>query len=179
MRRGRIAVFLDRDGVINADSPDFIKSWDEFKFLPGTLEALAVLSRTTYAIVIVTNQSGLGRGLLTEDTLRDMHNRMLDRIGAAGGRIDAIYYCPHCPGEGCECRKPLPGLFLRAAAEMNIDLSGSWMIGDSARDVQAASAAGVKPILLGSRSVRKSAEAGCRFVANLREAVEIILRGSP
>lgn len=142
------AVFLDRDGVINQDRPDFVKSWDEFEFLPHSLEALRILSQAPYAIVIVSNQSGIGRGLITEATLRDMHNRMMDRIHGEGGRIDAIYYCPHTPEAGCPCRKPAAGLFWQAARDLNLDLAASWSIGDSYRDAQAANRAGVRAILV-------------------------------
>ena len=143
-----LAVFLDRDGVINADRPDFVKSWREFEFLPGALDALALLAETPYRVVVLTNQSGVGRGLLTEATLRDMHHRMLDCVRASAGRIDAIYYCPHVPDDRCTCRKPAPGMFLRASADLNIDLTCSWMVGDRLSDVEAAAAAGVRSILI-------------------------------
>ena len=142
------AVFLDRDGVINADRPDFVKSWEEFEFLPDSLKALAVLSQTSYKIVVITNQSGVGRGLLSEKTLEQMHTRMIDRVRASGGRIDGIYYCPHAPSVGCDCRKPSAGLFFEAARDFEVNLTSSWAIGDSDRDVRAASRAGVKAILL-------------------------------
>ena len=132
------AVFLDRDGVINMDRPDFVKSWEEFEFLPGSLEALAALAGTSYKIVVITNQSGVGRGLLTQETLDQMHARMAERIRASGGRIDAIYYCPHVPEAGCDCRKPAIGLFVKAARDLDIDLTSSWAIGDRYRDAQAA-----------------------------------------
>jgi histidinol-phosphate phosphatase family protein len=142
------AVFLDRDGVINRDRADFVKSWEEFEFLPHSLDALAALARTPYKIVVVSNQSGVGRGLLSEATLQHMHAQMLARIRESGGRIDAIYYCPHAPDAGCDCRKPSPGLFLQAARDMNLDLASSWSIGDSHRDAQAAHRAGVRSILI-------------------------------
>ena len=142
------AVFLDRDGVINRDRPDFVKSWEEFEFLPHSLEALAALSQTPYKIVVITNQSGVARGLLTERTLEQMHARMLNSVRASGGRIDAIYYCPHAPGVGCDCRKPATGLFFEAARDLDIDLTLSRAIGDSHRDAQAANRAGVQAILL-------------------------------
>jgi D-glycero-D-manno-heptose 1,7-bisphosphate phosphatase len=145
---GARAVFLDRDGVINADRSDFVKSWDEFVFLPAALEALAALSQSPCKVVVVTNQSGIARGLLTESVLRQMHTRMIEQVRASGGRIDAVYYCPHAPDVGCSCRKPAPGLFLEAAGHLGIDLGASWAIGDGYRDVQAANRAGVKAILL-------------------------------
>lgn len=142
------AVFLDRDGVINRDRLDYVKSWEEFEFLPNSLEGLRALAQTPYAIVIISNQSGIGRGLLSEDTLQEMHHRMMDRIHAAGGRIDAIYYCPHVPEAGCTCRKPAAGLFFQAARELDLDLAASWAIGDSYRDAEAANRAGAQSILL-------------------------------
>lgn len=117
------AVFLDRDGVINADRPDFVKSWEEFEFLPNSLDALAVLSQTPYKIVVITNQSGVVRGLLSEKTLRQIHARMTERVSGSGGRTDAIYYCPHAPLVGCHCRKPAAGLFFEAARDLDINLT--------------------------------------------------------
>jgi D-glycero-D-manno-heptose 1,7-bisphosphate phosphatase len=172
------AVFLDRDGVINADRPDFVKSWEEFEFLPDSLEALAVLSQTPYKIVVITNQSGVGRGLLSERTLERMHARMIDRVRASGGRIDAIYYCPHDPGVGCDCRKPATGLFFDAARDFDINLTLSWAIGDSHRDTQAANRAGVQAILLDRMLPDQTAVPGSalQFVRaiNLFDAVRII-----
>jgi histidinol-phosphate phosphatase family protein len=176
------AVFLDRDGVINRDRPDFVKSWEEFEFLPHCLEALAALSRTPYKIVVITNQSGVGRGLLTERTLEQMHAQMIDRVRASGGRIDAIYYCPHAPSIGCDCRKPATGLFLEAARDLNINLTLSWAIGDSHRDAQAANRAGVQAILLDRILPDHSAvpASPLQFVraADLLEAVRIIQNSS-
>ncbi len=155
------AVFLDRDGVINRDRPDFVKSWEEFEFLP-----------------VITNQSGIGRGLLTEETLEQMHAQMIDQVRASGGRIDAIYYCPHVPNVGCECRKPATGLFFEAARDLNIDLATSWAIGDSHRDAQAANRAGVQAILLNRILPDQSAvpASPLRFVraADLLDAVRIV-----
>ena len=141
-------VFLDRDGVINEDSADFIKSWDEFKFLPSALEAIALLAKNGYRVVIVSNQSGLGRGLFTQAALDEIHRKMTAAIVAAGGRVDGLYYCPHTPEAACDCRKPKPGLFFEAARELGIELSTAWSIGDSYRDVEAANAAGIRSILL-------------------------------
>jgi len=172
------AVFLDRDGVINRDRPDFVKSWEEFEFLPHSLDALAALSETPYKIVVITNQSGIGRGLLTEETLEQMHAQMIDQVRASGGRIDAIYYCPHAPSVGCECRKPATGLFFEAARDLNIDLATSWAIGDSHRDAQAANRAGVQAILLNRILPDQSAvpESPLEFVraTGLLDAVRII-----
>ena len=182
MRVKSQAVFLDRDGVINRDRPDFVKSWEEFEFLPHSLEALAVLSQTPYKIVVITNQSGVGRGLLTQRTLEQMHARMIDCVRSGGGRIDAIYYCPHAPSVGCDCRKPAYGLFLKAARDLDINLTLSWAIGDSHRDAQAANRAGVQGILLNRNLPDQGAvpASSLQFVraTDLLDAVRIIRNSS-
>jgi D-glycero-D-manno-heptose 1,7-bisphosphate phosphatase len=142
------AVFLDRDGVINRDRSDFVKSWAEFEFLPGVLDALQLLAATPYVIVVVSNQSAIGRGLVEMETVDEIHSRMLQAIQQAGGRLEAIYYCPHSPEVNCPCRKPKPGLLHQVAEELGLDLSRSYLVGDSVRDLAAARAAGVQPILV-------------------------------
>jgi histidinol-phosphate phosphatase family protein len=142
------AVFLDRDGVINRRRPDHVKTWDEFEFLPGALEALAALRSMNAPVVVVTNQGAVGRGLISAEELGRIHTRMLQTIRAAGGHVEAIYACLHAPGEGCACRKPAPTLFKRASAELGIRLSDSIMVGDSPTDVAAARAAGCRPVLI-------------------------------
>lgn len=173
------AVFLDRDGVINKDREDFVKSWEEFEFLPHALEALAALAQTPYRIVVLTNQSGVGRGLLTEKALQQIHAKMIDRIHESGGRIDAIYYCPHKPDAGCDCRKPSAGLFFEAARDLDVNLKSSWAIGDSHRDVHAASRAGVKAVLLDrlllDPSVMANPPPEFHRASDLLDAVRIIL----
>lgn len=140
------AVFIDRDGVINRNPPNYVKTWEEFLFFAGVLPALNRMSSLPWPIVIVTNQSVVGRGILTGRALEDIHARMLEEIEKAGGRVDGLYVCPHHPDEGCDCRKPQPGLLLRAAGEMDIDLPGSVFLGDSHSDVLAAVRAGVQPV---------------------------------
>ena len=135
-------VFLDRDGVINQDSPDYIKRWSEFHFLPGSLEALARLTRNGFQLILITNQSVINRNMVTTDTLEDMHARMLAEIRRQGGAIRDIFYCPHTPEERCGCRKPAPGLILRARQTHRIDLQFAGMIGDSAKDIECARNAG-------------------------------------
>jgi histidinol-phosphate phosphatase family protein len=142
------AIFLDRDGVINRRRVDHVKSWAEFEFLPEALEGLREINRMGTPVVMVTNQSAVGRGLLSEADLDVIHERMLSEISAAGGRIDAIYSCLHTPSEGCDCRKPAPGLLHRATAELGLRIESSVMVGDSVSDVQAARAAGCTPVLL-------------------------------
>ena len=141
-------VILDRDGVINHDSVHYIKSPAEWKPLPGSLEAIARLNQAGYRVVVATNQSGVGRGLFDMDTLNAIHEKMHRAVQGAGGRIDAIFYCPHAPDANCGCRKPKPGLFERIAACYNIDLANVYAIGDTLRDVKAAVAAGARPLLV-------------------------------
>ncbi len=154
----KAAVFLDRDGVINRDRPDYVKSWEEFEFLPGALEAFRVLAAGPHKVVVISNQSSIGRGLVSRETVDEIHARMTEAVRRSGGRIDAIYYCPHRPDENCPCRKPQPGLILKAARELDIDLTGSWLVGDDLRDLEAAVAAGVRPVLVRTGHGRDLAE---------------------
>jgi D-glycero-D-manno-heptose 1,7-bisphosphate phosphatase len=135
-------VFLDRDGVINEDSPDYVKSWAEFRFIPGSLAAIAELTKRGFRILVISNQSGVGRGLITPSALARMHRNLVAAAAESGGRIDDIFFCPHRPDENCECRKPRPGLFRKACREHAVDLSAAVMVGDSAKDVIAARRAG-------------------------------------
>jgi D-glycero-D-manno-heptose 1,7-bisphosphate phosphatase len=132
------AIFLDRDGVICANRADHVKSWQEFEFLPGAKKSLAALSQLNLPIIVVTNQAIVNRGLATTGVVEDIHRRMAAEITAAGGRIDRVIYCPHRPEDGCECRKPKPGMLLQAAQEMNLNLAGSYFVGDAASDLVAA-----------------------------------------
>ena len=173
----RPAVFLDRDGVINQNSPAYIKSWQEFEFLPGVLHSLRLLSHTAYRIVIVTNQSGIGRRLMTKEAVKEIHDRMLVAVVAAGGRIDAIYSCPHAPNEGCRCRKPKPGMLLRAIHELSVDVRRSWLIGDGWRDIGAASSVGVRSIFIeAARPLYRLRLRRCLTARNLSAATTIIRR---
>jgi histidinol-phosphate phosphatase family protein len=137
-------MFLDRDGVINYNRNDYVKSWDEFVFIPTAKEALQKINRSEFMLIIITNQSPIGRGIFTTETLDKIHKNMLQELAEAGCIIDAIYFCPHKPDDGCSCRKPEPGLILRAAEDFGIDLSSSWMIGDSDGDIKAGESAGCK-----------------------------------
>jgi D-glycero-D-manno-heptose 1,7-bisphosphate phosphatase len=141
-------VILDRDGTINQDSDEFIKSPEEWIPLPGALEAIARLNHAGWQVVIASNQSGLGRGLFDVASLNAMHARMHKMLAAAGGRIEAIFYCPHSPEEDCTCRKPKPGLFHQIAERFGVDLTGVPVAGDSVRDLQAGVAAGCEPHLI-------------------------------
>lgn len=144
----RRAVFLDRDGVINRNRADHVKSWGEFEFLPGALASLRRLAQLPWLVIVVTNQSAIGRGLVSQSVVDEIHQRMMAEISAAGGRIDAVFYCPHRPDEGCDCRKPQPGLLLQAARELAVDLARSVLIGDAESDVRAAQAVGCLPVLV-------------------------------
>lgn len=151
-------IILDRDGVINEDSDEYIKSPEEWKPIPGSLEAIARLCRADFRIVIATNQSGVGRGLLTLDALNRIHVRMLEHIHQKGGEIDAIMVCPHRPDENCECRKPMPGMLTELARRLNLNLTGVPVVGDSIRDLEAAQAVGAAPVLVETGKGRASAE---------------------
>ena len=141
-------VILDRDGTINSDSEDFVKSPDEWTALPGSLEAIARLNHAGWHVVIASNQSGLGRGLFDVAALNAMHAKMYKLLAALGGRVDAVFYCPHSPEEDCQCRKPLPGLFEQIGERFGVSLKGVPTAGDSLRDIQAGAAAGCEPHLV-------------------------------
>jgi D-glycero-D-manno-heptose 1,7-bisphosphate phosphatase len=176
------AVFLDRDGVINVDRRDYVKSWAEFKFLPHVFEALRLLRKNNLRVVVVTNQSAVGRGLMSISTLRGIHEKMLRAIEAKGGRIEAIYYCPHRPDEKCNCRKPKPGLVLKAKKDLRIDLSRSYLVGDSRKDVELARSVKLRCVRVSSRISAKQPPRDRQWThdrpilaGSLREAVDIIL----
>lgn len=141
-------LILDRDGTINADSDDFVKSPEEWLPLPGALEAIARLNHAGWHVVIASNQSGLGRGLFDVGALNAMHAKMHKMLAAVGGRVDAVFYCPHSPDEVCVCRKPLPGLFDQIGLRFGVSLQGVPACGDSLRDVLAARAAGCEAHLV-------------------------------
>lgn len=141
-------VILDRDGTINADSVEYIKSPEEWRPLPGAIEAIARLNHAGWHTVIASNQSGLGRGLFDVASLNAMHAKMHKMLAAQGARIDAVFYCPHSPDEGCHCRKPLPGLFEQIGERFGVDLKGTPTVGDGLRDLQAGIAVGCEPHLV-------------------------------
>ncbi len=151
---------LDRDGTINADSPDFIKSPAEWRPLPGSLDAIARLCRAGYTVAVASNQSGIARGLFDRRALHRIHAKMRRAVRAAGGEIDRIVYCPHHPDDGCDCRKPEPGLLVRLARQYGVELAGVPVIGDSARDLQAARRAGARPILVRTGNGRRTEARG-------------------
>ena len=141
-------IVLDRDGVINFDSASFIKSPAEWKPIPGSLEAIARLHQAGYRVVVATNQSGVGRNLFDMDTLNAIHQKMHQSVAALGGRIEAIFYCPHTAEAKCDCRKPKAGMFERIAGCYNVDMAGVPAVGDSLRDLQAAAAVGAQCYLV-------------------------------
>jgi D-glycero-D-manno-heptose 1,7-bisphosphate phosphatase len=141
-------IFLDRDGVINVDSPLYIKSWNEFMFIPGSLEALKILNEKGFDVILLTNQSMINRGMVTQDILEHIFMMMNSEIESSGGRITDIFFCPHTPEEGCACRKPLTGMIQKALEKYEIDISESVMVGDSAKDIQCARNAGCGTAIL-------------------------------
>jgi D-glycero-D-manno-heptose 1,7-bisphosphate phosphatase len=153
-------IILDRDGVINRDSDAFIKTPDEWKPLPGSLEAIAKLNHLGYRVVVCSNQSGIGRGLLDMAALNAINDKMYKALAQMGGRIDALFYCPHPAEANCECRKPKPGMFLDIARRFNADLTGVPAVGDSLRDLQASAAVGCLPILVLTGKGAKTQAAG-------------------
>lgn len=142
------AIFLDRDGVINRNRPDYVKSWAEYIFLPDVFSSLRRIAKSKYLIVVVSNQSPIGRGIVQKEAVDEINMLMQAEIERQGGRIDAIYYCPHVPDDNCDCRKPGPGMLFQAARELGIDLAKSFLIGDAVSDIQAAFNAGCKPIMV-------------------------------
>ncbi len=178
-------IFLDRDGVINYDSVDYIKSWDEYRFLPGSLEALAELTHAGFALILITNQSIIGRGMVTEAVLEDMHRRLRRAVEAAGGSLFDIFYCPHRPDDHCDCRKPEPGLIFQAKEKHGIDLPRTVMIGDNVKDVMCGRNAGCGATLLVRTGNGREAEEELvqkkmlpfAVVDDLRHAAQTIMSG--
>jgi D-glycero-D-manno-heptose 1,7-bisphosphate phosphatase len=142
-------VFLDRDGVINRRLPgDYVSSWDQFRFLPGARAGLRLLREAGYLLVVITNQRGIGRGLMSEQDLAEVHRRMQVELVRAGAGVDAIFHCPHDLNANCDCRKPRPGMLSRALERFPIDTTRSWVVGDSLSDLEAGRAAGIRGILV-------------------------------
>jgi D-glycero-D-manno-heptose 1,7-bisphosphate phosphatase len=148
MASGARLVMIDRDGVINEDSTEFVKSVAEWRPIKGSLEAIASLHRAGWKVAVVTNQSGVGRGLYDEATLAKIHEHMRARVRAAGGELAGVYYCPHLPDAGCECRKPKPGMFRALERELGVSVVGAPYIGDRLSDVEAAETVGARPMLV-------------------------------
>ncbi|MEO7559154.1 MAG: D-glycero-beta-D-manno-heptose 1,7-bisphosphate 7-phosphatase [Nitrosospira sp.] len=160
-------VILDRDGVINHDSDAFIKTPDEWKPIPGSLEAIARLTQAGYRVVVATNQAGIGRGLLDMAALNAINDKMWKAANQAGGRIDAMFFCPHTNADECDCRKPATGMFKEISQRFGLELNGVPAIGDSMRDLQAAAAVGAIPVLVLTGKGKKT-KAGGELPENTR-----------
>lgn len=152
-------LILDRDGVINQDSDDYIRSLADWRPIPGSIEAVAALSRGGYRIAIASNQSGLARGYFTQDQLEEIHAGLRAAVAALDGHIAGIFYCPHHPDEHCNCRKPATGLLEAIERELGEPVAGAWFVGDSMKDLVAATAAGCRPILVKTGKGRVTLEA--------------------
>ncbi len=177
------AVFLDRDGVICHNRDDHVKNWSEFQFLIRAREAIVRLTKAGLPVVVATNQAIINRGMVSVNVVEDIHRRMIAEVEARSGRITRVYYCPHRPDERCDCRKPQPGMLLRAASELDISLEDSYLIGDTVTDIEAAQAVGAKAyMVLSGRGLSQYLESlrrginGFRLALNLWGAVEDILR---
>lgn len=173
-------VILDRDGVINYDSAQFIKNPDEWKPIPGSLEAIALLNQSGFRVVLASNQSGISRGLFDMATLNAIHDKMHRALGQLGGRIDALFYCPHAAETNCNCRKPKPGMIEDIARRFGTDLDGVPNVGDSLRDLQAGVPLGALPILVrtgkGERTLAEgNLPEGTKVFADLAEAAKYII----
>jgi D-glycero-D-manno-heptose 1,7-bisphosphate phosphatase len=172
-------VLVDRDGVINEDSDDFIKSPEEWRPIEGSLEAIALLNKHGYGVAVVSNQSGLARGLFDEAMLAAIHAKMHRLLAEKGGEIVGIYYCPHGPESLCDCRKPKPGLLQQFADEHKIDFKDVYFVGDSLRDIQAAQTAGAMPILVktgkGERTQTNNPNLNVPVFENLYDAATYIV----
>jgi len=153
-------IILDRDGTINHDSDAYIKSPEEWRPIEGSLEAIARLTQADYRIAVATNQSGIARGLFDTNTLIAIHNTMQRALGQVGGRIDAFFFCPHAADSACECRKPRPGMLIEIAKRFNVSLDDTYMVGDALRDLEAAAAAGAKPVLVLTGKGKKTQKEG-------------------
>lgn len=158
------AVFLDRDGVINFDRPDYVKSVKELKIIDGVFEAIKILNNANFKVIIISNQSAINRGTTSKHDVDEINELILRKCVENSCKIDAIYYCPHRPDENCGCRKPKPGLIMKAASEHNININSSWLIGDKETDILAGKAAGCKTKRITTNG-------------SLKLAVEEIIRG--
>lgn len=158
-------IVLDRDGVINVESHEYIKSPDEWIEIPGSIEAIANLKRAGHQVAVATNQSGIARGYYTHEILHLIHQKMTDRLAQFDAEFDAIFYCPHHPNDHCDCRKPKPGLLLQISAHLNADLSKAMMVGDSLRDIQAGQAVNSRTVLLRTGNGAKTEKANATALA--------------
>lgn len=172
-------IILDRDGVINYDSADYIKSPEEWRPIPGSLDAISRLNQSGFHVVVATNQSGVGRGLFDMAALNAMHDKMHRALAQAGGHLDAIFFCPHAREANCRCRKPKTGMLEDIARRFNTDLNGVPLVGDSPRDLEAAAAVGAAPMLVltgkGKKTQKETLPPGTRVFSDLAAAVDALL----
>jgi len=172
-------VLLDRDGVINYDSDDFVKSPQEWQAIEGSLEAIALLNRHGFEVAVISNQSGIARGLFDIATLEAIHEKMRQQLSQHGGWLKAIYYCPHAPNSSCTCRKPKPGMLLQFAKDYQINLADVVFLGDSLRDIEAAIAAGAQPILVttgkGQQTLQANPHLTIPVFENLYDAAQYLV----
>lgn len=179
-------VFLDRDGVINFWKSTLVKSWAEFKFIPGSIEAIKDFVENDFKVIVITNQDVVGWGLISESALIKIHDKMIKEIEEGGGKITDIFYCPHNPVRKCKCRKPLPGMLFEAAEKHGIDPGSSWMVGDRVKDVVAGKAFGARTIQIKRTKKKSSKKKNGKpkkndpdfTVYDLKEASKIILKES-
>jgi len=169
--------------VINKKAPkgDYIKNWNEFKFLSNVKKSIKRLNKARFLLIIITNQRGIAKGLMTEKDLKDIHTKMIEELKKSGARIDSIYYCPHDEEDNCDCRKPKIGMFLKAKEDFNIEMNESWLIGDSNSDITAGEKAGCKTILINEKLYKNNILIGKGMkynfiVSNLKEAIDKIIR---
>ena len=173
-------IILDRDGVINYDSDDYIKSPEEFHVIPGGLEAIAKLNQAGYRVLVASNQSGVARGFYSIETLEKIHAKLHQQLAEVGGKIEEIFYCPHHPNEDCPCRKPKPGMFHQIQEKYDVDFATTYFVGDTLSDIHVATAVGCKPLLIlsikGKQTLEKHPEVA-RFphYESLAMAVDFIL----
>jgi histidinol-phosphate phosphatase family protein len=178
------AIFLDRDGVLCQHRPDYVKSWDEFLFLPGVLESLRELASLDRPVIVVTNQSCVGRGLVKAATVEDINNRMIHEVHKGGGRIDDVFFCPHHPEAACTCRKPKTGMIDRAVRQFRLNPKESWVVGDNITDIHMGRKAGCRTILvksgLGQRFITEAMNIvpPPAIAKDLGEAVEIVINNA-
>jgi len=177
-------IFLDRDGVINENRADYVKNWSEFRFLPGSREAIAKLTQAGHRIVVCTNQAGIAQGSISVETVQEIHRRMIASINEVGGKIEKVFFCPHAKDQDCACRKPRPGMLLQARDELGIDMHDAVFLGDSITDIRAGLAAGIHTVLvlsgLGLEQFREhyhEVNGPFRICMNLKHATEVVLKG--
>ncbi len=171
-------MFVDRDGVINRRLPgDYVRSWDQFRFLPGARAGLRALREAGYLLVVITNQRGIARGLMSEADLAEVHRRMQVELVRAGAGVDAILHCPHDAGAGCGCRKPQPGMLSQALERFAIDVARSWVVGDSLTDLEAGRSVGIRGVLVAPRGA--PLPPGVPSAGSLLSAARAIVAGGP